>query len=93
MKTRLPYMKIALFAAPFVLSKLGNLINIVLMKVNYMGFYVLFYGLFQVIFLVLIYHFFTSDVLMVAVWSNVLTQIVLFAFSIIFNFRLATSPG
>lgn len=86
----LPYMKIALLAAPFVLSKLGNLMNVVLMKINYMGLYVLFYGVFQVVFLIVIYYYFTSDVLMAAVWSNVLTNIALFVLSMFFNYKLAT---
>lgn len=87
----LPYLKIALFVAPFVLSKLGNLINVILMKVNYMVLYVIIYGISQVGFIIITYTFFTKDVLLAAVWSNVLTNIVLFILSIFFNFKLATT--
>jgi O-antigen/teichoic acid export membrane protein len=83
----LPYMKIGLLTGPFVLSKLGNLINVVMKKVNFMGIYVLLYAFFQVLFLFL-FSLITEDILVCAVWSQVLTSLCLFVASYILNHRV-----
>lgn len=83
----LPYMKISLLAGPFVLSKLGNLINVVMKKVNYMGMYVTLYAFFQVLFLFLV-SLYSDDVLVCAVVSQVLTSFALFIASYYLNHRV-----
>jgi len=86
-KSALPYMKIALLTGPFVLSKLGNLINVVMKKVDFMGFYVLLYAFFQVMFLFVI-SLMTKDILLCAVLSQVFTSLSLFVVSYFLNHRV-----
>jgi O-antigen/teichoic acid export membrane protein len=84
--TSLPYMKLSLLVGPFVLAKLGNLLNVVMKKVEYMGYYVGLYALFQVIFLFVI-SMLTEDILVCAVLSQVLTTFSLFVASYFMNRR------
>ncbi len=84
-------MKISLFIAPFVMARLGNLINIVLKQVNYMAIYVVQYGFFQILFLVLTYTFWTKDILLAVVWAGVLTKAVLFMTNIFLNYKAVSA--
>jgi O-antigen/teichoic acid export membrane protein len=86
-KAALPYMKLGLLVGPFVLSKLGNLINIIMKKVQFMGIYVLLFGFFQLTTLFALYNI-VDDILLCAVLSQVLTSFCLFLTSLILNHRV-----
>jgi O-antigen/teichoic acid export membrane protein len=80
----LPYMKLGLLVGPFVLSKLGNLINIVMKNVQFMGIYVVMFASFQILSLFIL-HYWVDDILLCAVLSQVITSFCLFITSFIFN--------
>lgn len=84
-KESLPYLEISLFIAPFVIAKLGNLISVILKQVNFMFYYILFYGLFQSGFLFILFRFVSNDVLYCAIWSQVYSFIALLIVSILLN--------
>lgn len=81
----LPYMKIGLLAGPFVLSKLGNLVNVILKKVNYMGVFVAQYAFFQFIYLFIFYNYITKDILYCAIWTQVFTSVSMFITNFFIN--------
>lgn len=80
----LPYLKIALCAVPFLLAKLGNLINVVLKNVSFIGIYVSLYAFFQITILIIL-KFFLKDILMVAILSIIFTDVALFFSSLFIN--------
>lgn len=84
----LPYLKISLVIAPFVMAKMGNLLNVVLKKVKYMGLYVISYALFQIASIAILYNYFTTDILACAVWSQIITSLLLFATNLFLNYHL-----
>jgi O-antigen/teichoic acid export membrane protein len=86
----LPYMKLGLLVGPFVLSKLGNLIHIVMKKVQFMGIYVIMFAFFQGLSLFLL-HKFLSDILLCAVMSQVFTSFCLFITSFILNQKVVNN--
>lgn len=89
----IPYLKISLFIAPFTLAKLGNYISVVLKKVDFLTYHVVFYAVYQISTLAILYIFYTKDVLMVSVLSIVFTYILLFFTSIILNYKLVRSTS
>jgi hypothetical protein len=84
----LPYMKLALLIGPFVLYKLGNLVNVVLKKVNYMGLYAFLYAFFQIASIFVLHQFISNDILYIAIWSQIITSLCLFVSSLIINYRV-----
>lgn len=90
-KESLPYLEISLIIAPFVIAKLGNMINTILKQVNFMAYYVLFYGLFQIFFLVILYLFYSKDVLFCAIWSQILTYGFMLITSVLMNYKAVRS--
>lgn len=86
----LPYIKVGLIVGPFVMAKLGNLVNTVLKKINFMGVYVIQYAFFQVFFLFIVYSFFTDDILLCAVWTQVLTSICMFVSNFFINYKVVS---
>jgi len=89
-KESIPYLKIAFFVAPFSISKLGGVISVVLKKFSYLAFYVISYAAFQIVSLLVIYHFITKDILKVSVLSILATYFLLFVVSIILNIKLVS---
>lgn len=83
----LPYLKLSLFICPFVMYKLGNMLNAIFKNYRYMILYVIIYGLVQVA-TIIIGAYLLSDVLKIAIYSQIVTAILLFAISLIFNYRM-----
>jgi O-antigen/teichoic acid export membrane protein len=82
-----PYLKAALLICPFLVYKMGNVINGVLRKPKYMAYYTFFYGGFQL----LSYYFLLSnldDVLLKVIYSQVITGLATLIFSMIMNYTL-----
>jgi O-antigen/teichoic acid export membrane protein len=84
-KESLPILKLSLFIGPFIVAKLGNLINIILKKVNFMSYYVGFYAFFQLFYLFLFYFLLDFEVLYAAVYSQIFTFLSLLLTSIGLN--------
>lgn len=81
------YLKAALLICPFLVYKMGNTINGVLRKPQYMAYYTVFYGVFQL----LSYYFFLSsvdDVLLKVIYSQVLTGFATLIFSMLMNYSV-----
>jgi O-antigen/teichoic acid export membrane protein len=82
-----PYLKAALLICPFLVYKMGNTINGVLRKPQYMAYYTFFYGGFQL----LSYYFLLSsldDVLLKVIYSQVITGFATLIFSMVMNYTL-----
>ncbi|MCA0389039.1 MAG: hypothetical protein LCH52_11165 [Bacteroidetes bacterium] len=85
----LPYMKTAIFVGPFVLVKLGNLINIILKKYSFMTTYVLIYGVAQIISLCTLFYIFSDDILMVSTLSAIFVSASMFIVNYYLNRKVA----
>lgn len=82
-----PYLKAALLICPFVVYKMGNIINGVLRKPQYMAYYTFFNGAFQLI----SYYFIFSnmdDILLRVIYSQVITGFATLIFSMALNYSL-----
>lgn len=86
-KASAPYIKICLLVVPFVLAKLGNLINVILKKVKFMAIYAGTYFVCQVVSILILKQFF-EDILFIASWSIVITFVILFITCIVINKRV-----
>jgi O-antigen/teichoic acid export membrane protein len=84
-KESLPFMQAALFIGPFILAKLGNLLNVVLKKINFMGYYVALNGVFQIASIASLYLFTEMPVLQIAIWSQVITSALVYMCSLLIN--------
>lgn len=85
----LQYMKIAIFVGPFVLVKLGNLINIILKKYAFMTTYVVIYGIAQIISLSTLFYIFSDDILMVSTLSAIIVSASMFIVNYYLNRKIA----
>lgn len=82
-----PYLKAALLICPFLVYKMGNTINGVLRKPEYMAYYTFFYGAFQLV----SYYFLLNsidDVLLKVIYSQVITGFATLIFSMLMNYTL-----
>jgi hypothetical protein len=82
-----PYLKAALCICPFLVYKLGNTINGVLRKPQFMLSYALFYGAFQLISYFVILSF-LNDVLLKVIYSQVITAFATLIFSLFVNYYI-----
>jgi O-antigen/teichoic acid export membrane protein len=87
-KESLPFMQAALFIGPFILAKLGNLLNVVLKKINFMGYYVALNGVFQIASIASLYLFTEMPVLQIAIWSQVITSALVYICSLLINSKV-----
>ncbi len=84
-----PYLKASLIICPFLVYKLGNTINGVLRKPQFMLSYALFYGAFQLISYFLILSF-LNDILLKVIYSQVITGFATLIFSLFINYKLVS---
>jgi O-antigen/teichoic acid export membrane protein len=86
-KESLPYIRLALLICPFVVYRIGNTINVVYKKYNYMIAYAVLYALVQVGSIFVLSNIY-SDILKIAIVSQIITYASLLLFSIYMNFLL-----
>lgn len=83
----LPYLKLSLLICPFVFFKLGNLLNVVLKKYNYMISFALTYAAIQIASLYIISQHLT-DILDIVIYSQVVTSVLVLLISLLLNYKL-----
>jgi O-antigen/teichoic acid export membrane protein len=82
-----PYLKAALLICPFLVYKLGNTINVVLRKPQFMLSYAIFYGVFQ-LFSYFIILSPLNDIVLKVIYSQVITAFATLIFSLFINYYL-----
>jgi O-antigen/teichoic acid export membrane protein len=82
-----PYLKAALLICPFLVYKLGNTINVVLRKPQFMLSYAIFYGVFQ-LFSYFIILSPLNDILLKVIYSQVITAFATLIFGLLVNYYI-----
>lgn len=89
-KESIPYLKISLLVCPFVIYKIGNTLNAVYKKYNYMVWYAIAYFVIQICTLFVL-NSLNVDILQTAIYSQFITYLLMFIISLLMNYRLVKS--
>lgn len=83
----IPYIKIGLLITPFIIFKYGYMLSLVAKNYKSMVFYVCFYGLVQIVSILILQRFY-KDVVSISIYSQVITSFLTLIFSIWLNDKL-----
>ena len=83
----LPYLALSLLTCPFILYKLGNILSVILKRLDYMFAYIIAYAFFQLTSLLALSLMFT-DILKIVILSQIITAVFMLITSLLMNFLL-----
>jgi O-antigen/teichoic acid export membrane protein len=83
----LPYIKLGLLIVPFIIYKLGNLLNVIFKNYSLMAVYVIIYAFLQAASLYVI-SLYVYDILKIVIYSQVITSLLLLLISMVLNYYL-----
>lgn len=86
----LPYLHLSLIIYPFILFKIGHMVNSIFKKYNFMYYFLLYYFIIQIISLISL-NYFLSDILQIAIISQAISFAVLLLISIKMNKKAVLS--
>lgn len=89
-KESLPYLKFSLLVCPFLVFKLGYILTVIIKNYKYMVIFCIIYGVSQIVSLLIFKQYFL-DILLIVVYSQLVTVGIMFFASLILNFRVVQS--